>query len=258
MSAGNPNASGTPLGALSVAITRSYYRDKVTLFFTFAFPLIFLVVFGVLFRDQTVGGSGFIASTAAGVLSWAVATSALFGVAYTLMHWRSTEVLRVIRMTPTRLPTVMGARFLVAVGVALVQAVFFVGVAMLPVFGLKLNGRAVLALPAILAGVTAFFALGLLVSVVASSSEAIAAIANCVMTPMAFLSGTFYPISLSPRWIQDISWVLPLRYLVNGTAGPVGGTGGMSTVLVSCAALLGFTALFAGLAARYFRWSREA
>ena len=129
---------------------------------------------------------------------------------------------------------------------------------MLPVFGLRLNGRAALALPAMLAGVTAFLALGLVVGVVATSSEAVAAIANCVMMPMAFLSGTFYPISLSPRWIQDISWALPLRYLVNGTAGPVGGTGGVSTVLVSCAALLGFTALFAGLAARYFRWSREA
>ena len=43
-----------------MAIARSYYRDKVTLFFTFAFPLIFLVVFGVLFRDQTVDGSGYI------------------------------------------------------------------------------------------------------------------------------------------------------------------------------------------------------
>lgn len=37
------------IASLSVAFTRRYFRDKVALFFTFLFPLIFLLVFGTIF-----------------------------------------------------------------------------------------------------------------------------------------------------------------------------------------------------------------
>ena len=246
------------LRALSLAITRSYVRDKLTLFFTFAFPLIFLVIFGLLYGHDSVNGGHVIDYTATGVMAWGVANAALFGVAYTLMHWRQSEVLRLIRMTPTPLFTVLSSRFLVAVVVALAQAVFFIGIAVLPVFGLHVSSGAALALPVLLAGVAAFFALGLLVGTHATSSEAIGAIGNCIILPMAFLSGTFVPISQSPRWMQDISWALPLRYLVSGTGGLITGTGGASSIVVPVLALTGFTLLFGGVATRFFRWSGEA
>lgn len=246
------------LRALLLAITRSYFRDRVTLFFTFAFPLLFLVVFGLLYGRQSVGATREIDYTAPGVMSWGVANAALFGVAYTLMSWRGSEVLRLIRMTPTPLPVVLTARFLVAIAVALVQAVLFIGVAMLPVFGLRLSAEAVFAVPVLLAGVAAFFAIGLLIGMFATSPEAIAAISNCIILPMAFLSGTFYPISLSPRWMQIVSMLLPLRYLVDGTGRLLSGSAGASSALIPCAALLGFTALFAAAALRFFRWDTVA
>src|SRR6056297_348715 len=39
--------------AMTIAFTKRYFRDKVALFFTFAFPLIFLLIFGTIF-----GGGG--------------------------------------------------------------------------------------------------------------------------------------------------------------------------------------------------------
>ena len=60
------------------ALTRAGYRantrDKTTLFFTFAFPLVFLVVFGLIFQGQTVEESGqpYIEYIAPGVLAWGV------------------------------------------------------------------------------------------------------------------------------------------------------------------------------------------
>ena len=245
--------------ALSLAAARSYWRDKVTLFFTFAFPLIFLVVFGLIFGgEKLTGGRHFIDYIGPGVMAWAVANASLFGVAYTLMHWRTTEVLRLIRMTPTSVPVVLGSRYLVGLGVALAQAVFFIAIAMLPIFGLHLAGSAVLALPVLIVGTMAFFAIGMLVGTYAKSPDAIAAIANCIMLPMAFMSGTFYPIDQSPAWVQGIANVLPLRYLTDGMAGQLSGTAGASAIVVPCLVLIGFTALFAASATKLFRWSNEA
>ncbi|MGC0416012.1 ABC transporter permease [Embleya sp. AB8] len=244
--------------ALSAAAAKSFVRDRTTLFFTFAFPLAFLVVFGLLFGKQTYDSHRMIDYLAPGVLCWAVANGALFGVAYTLAHWRNTEVLRLLRMTPTRVPTILGSRFLVALGVALVQVVFFTGVAVLPIFGLHVAGEAILVLPVVLFGVTAFFSLGLVVGTYTSSLEAVAAMGNFIMLPMIFTSGTFYPIDGSPQWLQLFSRLLPLRYMTDGVAGVLSGNRGPGSIVLPCAALAVFTAVCCVFATKLFRWSDDA
>ena len=63
--------------ALSRATYKATVRDATTLFFTFAFPLVFLVIFGLIFRGQEVGdsGRGYIDYIAPGVLSWGLAAT---------------------------------------------------------------------------------------------------------------------------------------------------------------------------------------
>ncbi|MFD5565651.1 ABC transporter permease [Kitasatospora griseola] len=243
------------------AVTRAsylaYLRDRTSVIFTFAFPLVFLIVFGMIFQGQAVdGGLSYINYIAPGVLSWGIGNAALFGVAFTLMHWRRDDLLRLIWRTPTPLPTVLGARYAVALGTGLVQAVLFTAVA-LAAFGLHLSGSWPLALPVLVFGITAFAALGLVVGTLANTPEAVAAIANCVMVPMAFLSGAFYPIDLMPGWLQGLSRALPLRYFDEGVTDAVGGRGGIALPFLDCAALTGFTLAFALIAARTFRWSNR-
>ncbi|MEU7607532.1 ABC transporter permease, partial [Streptomyces sp. NPDC041003] len=71
--------------ALTAAGYRAQVRDKATLFFTFAFPLLFLVVFGLIFSGQDVEETGrpYISYIAPGVMSWGVANAAVFGIAFT-------------------------------------------------------------------------------------------------------------------------------------------------------------------------------
>lgn len=44
--------------ALTRANYRAAVRDRTTVFFTFAFPLLFLIVFGLIFKGQTVQDDG--------------------------------------------------------------------------------------------------------------------------------------------------------------------------------------------------------
>ncbi|NJP45442.1 ABC transporter permease [Actinacidiphila epipremni] len=245
-----------------VTLTRAAFlasvRDRTTVFFTFAFPLVFLVVFGLLFRGQSVdGGLPYINYVAPGVLAWGVGNAALFGPAFALMHWRRDDILRLIWRTPTPLPTVLGSRLLVAIAVGLMQAVLFTAVALLPFFGLHLDGSWPLALPLLVLGVAAFLALGLVVGSLADTPEAVAAIANCVMVPMAFLSGAFYPADLLPGWIRTASWVLPLRYLDDGLTDVLAGRASAGSLALDCGGLVAFAVVFGLIAARIFRWSNR-
>ena len=347
-----PSAAGQ-LRSLSRAMLRTFFRDRTSLFFTFLFPLMFLVVFGLVFRsdgaattslgvvgdgpvvsalpedvvepvafdtaeeavaaveagdlpgvlveegrevtlyfaasDQVQAGTvqqivssvvngANLAATgrppaitlttqqvesaefepiqflAPGILSWGVATSAAFGAALTLVAWRNRQVLRRLRLSPAPVGTIVGARVGVSLLVALMQAALFLGVALLPTFGLQLSGQWWLALPILLCGTCSFLAVGLLVGAVAKTEEAASAIANFVVLPMAFLSGIFFDLSAAPPWMSVVSRVLPLGWMNDGIKDVLVRGEGASAVWLPCLVLLGFAVVVGAAATRVFRW----
>ncbi len=70
-----------------------------------------------------------------GLLSWAIAMGAAFGAAATLVTWREKRILRRPRLAPVSTASVVGARVLVSVVIALIQMAIFLAVASLPFFG---------------------------------------------------------------------------------------------------------------------------
>ncbi len=59
-------------------------------------------------------------------------------------------------------------------------------------------------------------ALGLLAGIFANKYDQMAAITNFVVTPLAFLSGTFYSVEDLPPLLNHISHVNPVFYLIDG------------------------------------------
>ncbi len=242
---------------LTRATSRAASRDWTARFFTFVFPLVFLCIFGLLYRGQRVpdGGGAYIDNIAAGVLSWGVANAAVFGVGFTLMQWRNNDLLRLIRMSPTPLRSVLAARYTVALQIAGWQTVLTLAAAL--ALGLRIDGPWLLLLPAMTLGVTVFLAVGAVIGSLANTPEAVAAVANCLMVPMAFLSGSFLPLNLLPSWVRASSNVLPLRHMNDAVRGSLTGGGGPGDIAVSCGVLLLFGAVFSLIAAKTFRWSNS-
>lgn len=87
--------------ALSTATFKEWRRDKVGLFFNFLFPLLFPGYFWSALPWPGIRGKTYVDVIGPGVMSWAVANGAVFGVAYWLVGWRRSDLLRLIRMTPT-------------------------------------------------------------------------------------------------------------------------------------------------------------
>lgn len=344
----------TAFTSLSRAMLKGFVRDRMALFFTFLFPLMFLVVFGLIFGDGgtsktqigVVGGGPVISAldqtgavemqhfdtldaavakvrsgdlTAAvfeqggvvtlryaqsdqvqagvvqglvgavvgrvnlamtgqpprialnagqvednslapiqyltpGILSWSLATSAVFGSAMTLVSWRRKQVLRRIRLAPVNPLVVLTSRLLVTIGVGVLQAALFVAIAMTPAFGLKLSGQWWLALPLLVVGILAFFSIGMLVGSFTKTEESANGFANIVILPMAFLSGSFFNIDAAPGWLRVVSNVLPLRHLNDGMLDVLVRGKGAEALLGPTLVLLGFTVAVGLIAARTFSW----
>jgi ABC-2 type transport system permease protein len=189
-----------------------------------------------------------------GLLGWAIASGAAFGAAITLVSWRQNKLLRRLRLAPVSTNSVVTARIAVSVAVAIVQTFIFLAIATLPFFGLKLTSYWWMAIPVVICGTLAFLSIGLLVGSVAKTQQAATAMANLIILPMAFLGGAFIPLTFAPQWIQQVSYVMPLRYLVVGMQNVMSRGDGPASALPAMGVLLGFAAVLTLIAARVFRW----
>ena len=94
-----------------------------------------------------------------------------------------------------------------------------------------------------------------LIGTFAETSESVAAVSNLLMVPMAFLSGAFIPLESMPGYLQDVSRLLPLRYLNDAVLAALNGDDAVGAAVTACAVLLGFTVLLAAVLLKVFRWS---
>jgi ABC-2 type transport system permease protein len=189
-----------------------------------------------------------------GLLGWAIASGAAFAAAITLVSWRQNKLLRRLRLAPVSTNSVVTARIAVSVVIALVQTFIFLAIATTPYFGLQLTSYWWMAIPVVICGTLAFLSIGLLVGAVAKTQQAATAMANLIILPMAFLGGAFIPLTFAPQWIQQVSYLMPLRYLVVGMQNVMSRGDGPASALPAMGILLGFAAVLTLIAVRVFRW----
>ncbi|MEV7775761.1 ABC transporter permease [Kitasatospora sp. NPDC086791] len=188
-----------------------------------------------------------------GLLGWAIATGAVFGAALTLVNWRKTKVLRRLRLAPINAGTVVSSRIVVSLLTALLQSAVFLVVAT-SFFGLKLTGDWWLIIPLVACATLAFMSIGLLAGSVAKTEEAANGISQVIVLPMSFLSGSFFPLDGAPGWLQTVSKVMPLHYLVNSAQSVLTRGGGVMDALPTMGGLLLFAAVLTGIAWKLFKW----
>mgnify|MGYP001468106376 CR=1 FL=1 len=188
-----------------------------------------------------------------GILGWAIAMGATFGGALVLVTWRQSKLLRRLRLSPISTGALVASRTLIAITVAMIQMVIFVAVGM-GVFGLKLTGSWWMAIPLILCGTLAFLSIGLLAGAVSKTPEAASGLANLIIMPMAFLSGSFIPLEGGPAWLTTVSKFLPLGHLNTGMLDVMVRGQGPSAAVQPMLILLGFALVIGLIATRVFRW----
>jgi ABC-2 type transport system permease protein len=215
------------MNSLDLALLRRWIHARVVLmlrnprvtFFTFVFPLMFLLIFGSLNGDAMVpGASGgdvrFVQFYAPSIgifgLSLACYTNVIFGLATA----RDERLLKRVRGTPLPMPVYLGSWLTGAVllGVASVTLMIVVAV---PVFGFDLYPHLLPAAVVTLAvGAASLAALGLAVSTLVRNADQAGPVAQLTLLPLTFISGIWFPLDGAPDWISAIAHAFPLYHLV--------------------------------------------
>ncbi len=100
-------------------------------------------------------------------------------------------------------------------------------------------------------------ALGLVISTLGKTAEATRAVAIVATLLMVMLGGAWVPTFIFPRWLQNITVVMPTRWAMDGLDAVTWRGLGFSTVAPQIGLLLGCAVVFGAFAVWRFRWEEN-
>lgn len=235
--------------------TKLYMRNPPAVFFTFAFPILLLLLFRWRFDDALFArlGLSFAEVVVPAIAATAMIVACYAALAIEVVAARDKGILKRLRATPLPPSAYLCARILSVAGPGALSALLMVLVGIL-FFGIAVDARSLMLALAVLAlGGACFSALGLAVASVTPTVGAASAITNFTLFPLLLFSGAVVPTGSTPGWLQTLANMLPLNPFIDAMrsalVAPVG-----SDLLRHLAVLAGWTLLGLLLAVRYFRW----
>ena len=125
------------------------------------------------------------------------------------------------------------------------------------VFGVRIQGSIIGFLGISIACALMASTFGLLVAALGNSPATARGVTTLAVLMMVMLGGAWVPTFIFPAWLQQFTLVVPVRWAVDGLDAMTWRGIGLSGALAPVAALLGFAALFAAVAATRFRWEES-
>jgi ABC-2 type transport system permease protein len=153
--------------------------------------------------------------TFAGLLGFSILGLGIFGPINVFPELKKQGILRRLHTTPLTVWQYFMANVFTQAIVGIVTMTILFAVAMI-VFHLKLAGNVFELALFLMLGITTILGIGLSIGGWAKNERQAAPLANIIVFPMMFLSGTFFPRYIMPEWLQKASSYLPLTPVIDG------------------------------------------
>lgn len=153
--------------------------------------------------------------TFAGLMGFAIVGLGIFGPVNVFPELKKQGVLRRLHTTPLKVWQYFTSNALsqAIVGLLTLSIQFIVAIL---VFDLNVVGNVFELALFVAFGIISILGIGLAIGGWASNERQAQPLANIIVFPMIFLSGTFFPRFLMPEWLQHVSTFLPLTPVIDG------------------------------------------
>ena len=153
--------------------------------------------------------------TFTGLLGFSILGMGIFGPMNVFPELKKMGILRRLHTTPLRvwqyfLATMMGQA---AVGLLSLAIMFTVAIT---IFHLRVIGNPIELILFLIFGIVMILGIGLSLGGWAKNERQVAPLANIIVFPMMFLSGTFFPRYAMPHWLQNVTAFMPLTPVIDG------------------------------------------
>ncbi len=230
----------------------SFWRNPQSAFFTFAFPVLIVVIFGAMFNGVK-PSSYYDGLTALQYYIPTIAALSVLGACYSqlaigLAIRRQTGILKRLRATPLPAWTYFAGLVAHCVAISIIEVALIISIG--AAYGVPLPTDWAAIILTLVLGAASFCTLGVAVASLITNSDAAPAVVQFILFPLVFLSGTYFPIHSSV--LNSIVGILPVRPFNQALLGPFGRHTGFAWR--DLAVLLAWGVVGAFVAVRRFRW----
>ncbi|MEI6763421.1 MAG: ABC transporter permease [Actinomycetes bacterium] len=197
---------------------KQFLRQRESVVFTLAFPVILLFIFGSVFKNKIAPGVTFSQYFVAGMVASGLVNTGFQQLAISIPMSRDLGTLKRLRGTPLSPISYFIGKAIVVTAAMLFQVTLLLGFGALS-FGLHLPTSAALWLRfiwLIVLGSACSTVLGIAFSSIPKSGRGASATVSPIVIILQFISGVFFIFSDLPKWMQDIAAVFPLKWLTQG------------------------------------------
>jgi ABC-2 type transport system permease protein len=197
---------------------KQFMRQRESVVFTLLFPVLLLLIFGSVFKDEIAPGVTFSQYFVAGMIASGLVNTGFQQLAITIPMERDDGTLKRLRGTPAPASSYfIGKIILVFVSMS-------IQVILLLIFGVLLYG---ITLPSdaahwinfiwvMLLGLISSTLLGIAFSSVPKSGRGASAVVSPIVIILQFFSGVFFVFTQLPSWMQNFAAIFPLKWLTQG------------------------------------------
>lgn len=193
-----------------------FLREPIGAFFTLAFPLMMLFLFGTIYGNDPVpyfNGYGTVDVSIPAYTAMIIATTGIMSLTITMSAYRERGILRRLRATPLQ-PQVILVAQVVVIFIMTVGGMFLLILAGLLVYGLRFDGNPLDVALAFVLSSLSFFSLGFMLAAVMPNARTAQVVGMVIFYPMLFLSGAGLPLEMLPDGVRKVSNFLPLTHVV--------------------------------------------
>jgi ABC-2 type transport system permease protein len=191
-----------------------------------------------------------------GILGMNMMFSCLFGVGYVVLRYRKSGFLKRLHATPLTAFEFLTAQVLSRLCLILfVTCILYTGIGTIIHFH-SAGSVALLALLAVL-GALSMIALGLTIAAGISSEELVGGLLNLMTWPMMLVSGIWFSLEGSPRWVRWAAHIFPLTHLLDGARAVMIDGAGIEQIAPNLLYLAATALIFLTFGAWSFRWRVE-
>ena len=188
-----------------------------------------------------------------GILGMNMMFSCLFGVGYVVLRYRKSGFLKRLYATPLTAFEFLSAQVLSRLGLILfVTVILYTGIG--AIIGFHNAGSTLLLLLLAVIGALSMIALGLTIAARFSSEELVGGLLNLLTWPMMLLSGIWFSLEGSPRWVQWVAHVFPLTHVLDAARAVMLDGAGLAQIAPHLLFLAATAFAFLAFGAWSFRW----
>jgi ABC-2 type transport system permease protein len=236
---------------------RLFLRRKDELFWTLAFPILFILLFGAIYGNTkwTITGIDIraIDYLLPGIIVMGAMVTGIMRTSTGFVQEREQGVYRRLALTPLTRTTLLGSQILQHYLVIIVQTLLLVAIAGIA-FKTHLTGNLFLFWLTLSIGALCFMSIGFALSGLIKTVRSATPINQIAYFSLMFLGGIFFPNSLLPHWLGNATKVLPSTQMGDALRAVVYNGAGMGDIWLKLLIMAGWIVACLVVSIKFFRW----